>query len=368
LPLGNHFRTTTQSQEDSMSLIKSTLDAYAASIEKTWGHDRSNTVGGSEIGACARKVFWIKNENDPEYSVPRDPEYVDSYGARLRGIVMEDHFWEPALRKRFGKRLLFAGKEQRTFSKGFLSATPDGMLIDLTKTEQAEIGIDADCVVCESKSHDPRTNLNEAKAENIYQAQVQMGLVRETTKFMPTHAIISYTDASFWSDVKEFVVAFDPAIYQAAQDRARLVMTAKDVSETQPEGWIAGGKECNYCPFTKPCGVERRNLPFQQEPVDPQFVAEMTDMAREYRRLENNSDFAGTAVRLQAESIKARLREKGVTKIPGVLSWSPVKGRNGYDNKAIKQAALDAGVDIEQFATHGETSDRLVIQVGADPA
>ena len=349
-----------------MGLIAETLNRYAQTQTVTFKHDRKQTVGASEIGQCARKVFWLKNEDDPEYAVPRDPEYIETWGARMRGTVFENAFWEPALRARFGDKLLFAGKDQRTFHKGFLTATPDGMLVNLTDEQQCEIGVETECVLVECKTADPRTNLNEAKAENIYQAQVQMGLVRETTRHKPTHAIISYTDASFWSDVREFVIPFDFTVYTVAQDRARRVMTAKDVSETQPEGWIAGGKECNYCPFTRPCGVERRNLPFQSGPIDPQFAAEMTDMAREYRRLENDSDMAGHYLRALAEKIKARLREKGVTKIPGVLTWSPVKARNGYDNKAIKQAAIDAGVDIEQFATQTEASDRLVIQVGAE--
>jgi len=38
------------------------------------------------------------------------------------------------------------------------------------------------------------------------------------------------------------------------------------------------------------------------------------------------------------------LREKGVRKIPGVVSWSSVKGRNGYDNKAVKEAAIAAAL------------------------
>jgi hypothetical protein len=45
------------------------------------------------------------------------------------------------------------------------------------------------------------------------------------------------------------------------------------------------------------------------------------------------------------------------------LSWSEVKGRQSYDNKAIKQAAIDAGIDVEQFSTVGEKTDRLLIQI-----
>jgi hypothetical protein len=66
-------------------------------------------------------------------------------------------------------------------------------------------------------------------------------------------------------------------------------------------------------------------------------------------------------VRALQDKIKTRLRETGFTKIPGVLEWTPVKGRSGYDNSAIKQLAVDAGLDVEQFKTTGEPTDRLTV-------
>jgi hypothetical protein len=345
-------------------LIKQTLDAYAAGIDKVWTHERSNTVGASEVGQCARKTYWLKNEGDHKHRAPRDPDYVETWGARMRGTVFEDHFWEPALRKRFGKRLLFAGKYQKTFVSDFLSATPDGMITNLTAEERSDIGTGADCVMVECKTADPRTNLTAAKPQNIFQTQVQMGLIREQTQYKPTHSVLSYTDASFWSDVKEFVIAFDQDLYDTAKHRAMTIQTATSVDETQPEGWIAGGAECNYCPFTIACGVQRRNLPFADNTdIDPQFAAEMKDMALSLRAMENSRDTLDSDLRAAQDQIKKRLREKGVRKIPGVLSWSSVKGREGYDNKLIKQAAIDAGIDIDQFKTFGEPGDRLVITV-----
>jgi hypothetical protein len=345
--------------------IKQALDNHVNSGRKKFSHDRSQTAGGSEIGQCVRKIFWLKSEGDPVHGVARDPEYTDSWGARIRGTVFEDAFWEPALRASYGIRLKFAGKQQRTFTNGFLSATPDGLIVELTEKEKAEIGTKADCVNVECKTADPRTNLAEAKSANVFQVQVQMGLVRDNTPYKPTHCILSYTDASFWSEVKEFVIAFDPKIYQIAKQRAMLIMTATDVAEVKPEGWIAGGKECNYCPFTKACGIERRNLPFQDEDVDPQFAAEMRELAITYRDLEQFSEKADAALRQTQVVIKSRLRAKGVRKIPGVLNWSQVKARGSYDAKAIREAAIAAGIDVEQFATVGEPSDRLAILIGS---
>ena len=346
-------------------IIADTLDRYAKSTSRIFSHDRLNTVGASEIGQCVRKIFWFKNEGDAKYGAPRDPEYVDSWGARMRGTVIEDAFWEPAMRARFGERLRYAGKQQRTFVKDFLSATPDGLVYDLTDQERFLIELDTDCITLECKSADPRTNLAEAKQANVYQTQVQMGLLREMTDYQPTHSILSYIDASFWNEVREFTIAFDPKIYEIAKTRATLIMTATSIAEVPPEGWIAGGRECNYCPFTKACGIERRNLPFQDvgPEVDPQFKAEVLDMALTLRGYEKDRDEFDKLVREWQTAIKNRLREKGVKKIPGVLSWSEVKGRQSFDNKALREAAIAAGVDVEQFSTVGDPTDRLLIQI-----
>jgi hypothetical protein len=347
------------------SIISNTLDAYARSASKVWSHDRLNTVGASEVGQCARKVYWLKNEDDPKYRAPRDPDFVETWGARVRGTVIEDAFWQPAMKAKFGDRLLYSGKDQKTFVSDFLSATPDGVVVDLTDEEKREIGVDTDCVTLECKSADPRTNLAEAKSANIFQTQVQMGLIRELTPLRPTHSVLSYIDASFWNEVREFVIPFNETSYEVAKERATLIMTATSIAEVKPEGWIAGGRECNYCPFTIACGIERRNLPFQDvgPPVEPQFVAEMTDLARELRDAKRERDMDEALIRDLETDIKTRLREKGVKKIPGVLSWSEVKGRQAYDNKALKQAAIEAGVDVEQFSTVGEKTDRLLIQI-----
>jgi len=45
------------------------------------------------------------------------------------------------------------------------------------------------------------------------------------------------------------------------------------------------------------------------------------------------------------------------------LIWSAVKGRPSYDMKAIREAAAAAGIDLAQFETTGQASDRLEIRV-----
>lgn len=333
-------------------IVANALHSYAIGQNKVWSADRSQTVGASEVGQCARKVFWLKNEGDPQHAVPRDPGYVDSWGARMRGTVFEDQFWVPAMRAAYGDRLLYAGTEQQTLIKGFLSATPDGLITKLD---------DGRCVTVECKTADPRTNLTEAKAENVYQTHVQMGLLRELTPHKPTHSILSYTDASFWSEVKEFEIEFDPQIYATAHARAATIMTATSASELKPEGWIAGGRECDYCPFNGACGLARRTVPDGVASIDPQFKAEATDLARRIQRLQSEGQETEVALRAAQEELKERLRAKGVRKIDKVLTWSSVKGRPSYDNKAIREALANCGIDVEQFSRVGEPTDRLQI-------
>lgn len=343
-------------------MIKEALHQWVSTQSRSWAHDRSQTVGASEVGQCARRVFWSKNEGDPKYGAPRDPGHEDSWGGTFRGTVMENELWVPAMRARFGERLLFAGDDQQTLVQGFISATPDGLITDLKEGEHATLPART-CVTAECKTADPRTNLSEAKAENVYQTHIQIGLIRELTHYRPTHSILSYIDASFWNEVVEFVVPFDPQIFAAGQKRAAMIMTATHASELKPEGWIAGGRECEYCPFTKACGIQRRSVPDNDAKPDPQFAAEMTDLARAAKRWEDERDASEKRLREVQQDMRDRLRAKGVRKIPGVVSWSSVKGRQSYDNKAIREAAEAAGIDIEQFSTVGEATDRLTISV-----
>jgi hypothetical protein len=68
-------------------------------------------------------------------------------------------------------------------------------------------------------------------------------------------------------------------------------------------------------------------------------------------------------VRGIAEKIKERLRDRGIRKIKGIVSWSPQKGRISYDMPALRDEALKKGIDVEAFSTVGEPSDRLQVLI-----
>jgi hypothetical protein len=107
-------RTTTIARDGGP--VASALAAFAAGSARTFD-GRAQSVGASEIGQCARKIFYLKNEGS-EFGAARDPDYVDSWGAIVRGSTFESAFFVPALRARYGDRLRYAGDEQRTLAAG----------------------------------------------------------------------------------------------------------------------------------------------------------------------------------------------------------------------------------------------------------
>jgi hypothetical protein len=350
-------------------MIREALATYANATRNS-DRRRASTVGASEIGQCIRKIFYAKNADDPLYAIRRDVGYVDSWGAQQRGVAFEQSFWVPGLRAKYGPQLKFAGGEQRSFESGFLSATPDALLTEVPANILAELGvpdIESDCVLLEAKTVDPRVKLDGPKPEHRYQVIVQLGLVRETTQFAPRYAVISYADASFWSEITEFAVAFDPDVYETAKRRAAKLMTAHSASELPPEGWIAGGHECKYCPFVTACGVARHAVPeVSNAAIDPQFVTEARDLAREAKHHQGAVVAAETQLRNVQHEIRERLRAKGLRRVAGddfSIIWPPVKGRQSFDVRALKAAAIAAGVDVAQFETIGEPTDRLDVRV-----
>jgi hypothetical protein len=352
-------------------MITNALDMYARSIARIF-EDRANTVGSSDVGKCARQVFFLKNEGDADYGTPRNPDFVDRWGATQRGSIYETHVWEPALRARYGERLLFAGNQQQTFALDFLSGTPDGLLIDLDPGVLALLGVpdiggDGSLLV-ECKTVDPRVKLDGPKPEHVYQVQVGLGLIHTLTPHRPEWALISCSDASFWDLVLEFPVRRDPKIFEAARQRATKIMTATAAEQLAPEGYIAGAGECDYCPFSRACGILRHAVPTgpQPEPLDQQFVSEIADLAREIKDRRATVETAATVARALENQLKERLRSKGVRRVVGdgiAVTWSSVRGRPAFNDKAIREAAAEAGVDLAQYEVVGEPTDRLTIRV-----
>lgn len=356
-------------------LMKPAMHTYAnAQIQKYLGKgktQRRQYVGASEIGLCARRIFFAK-----EYMRhPIDTKHSDSenWGASRRGVTFERHFWLPAMRARYGDNLLYAGPQQRSMKYGTLRATPDGLLINQPRDALKAFGIKdigpSGEIAVECKTIDPRIPLQIAKPEHEFQTQVQLGLFHKTTDHRPLYAVISYTNASFFDDVTEFVFKYDPEILDGAMKRAGHILSAKDAGSVRAEGWIEGGKECEWCPFKQPCDAIR--LPrgeLVRVPVSKLDTRSSTELERlgvaERKVAASISSLEKDHRNLQ-EEIKEKLRsldlrafdEGGSIKI----IWSPVKGRPSYNMPELREAAAKLGLNIQKYETVGQPTDRLMV-------
>ena len=72
-------------------MIAEALAEYAKATARNF-LGRENSVGASEVGQCARKIFFAKNVGDSVYGAACDEDYADPWGATLRGRLFEDHF------------------------------------------------------------------------------------------------------------------------------------------------------------------------------------------------------------------------------------------------------------------------------------
>ena len=106
------------------------LNEYVETNKKVFSTDRSQTVGASEIGQCERKIAAFKLEGTGGSEIMRDPDYKDSWGARERGNLIENHLMVPAIKAKYGELAQLTGQEQHSFVSDFLSCTPDCLIDD----------------------------------------------------------------------------------------------------------------------------------------------------------------------------------------------------------------------------------------------
>jgi hypothetical protein len=277
--------------------------------------DRTHTVGASEIGQCSRQT-WFRKQGVVE-------ERDTGWGFGERGHVVEA--WAV-------DRLRAAGVPiehvQRRVVRGFLSATVDFVL----NGEPVDI-----------KSFDPRkTRVPEPK--NYLQSQVQSGLLDA-----PRGHLLAI-NASDYSDIREVAVDHDPALFTSLQTRAREIMTGP---MPVPEGRIAGGDECEWCPFWSAClgpPVDGRGHLKDEERT------KLEELADEVRAAKAEAKVIDARIAKSREQIRAILRAADVRKVPGLVRIHRT-ARTQLDTEALEAA----GIDLTPYRRPGRVSEVVTV-------
>lgn len=228
---------------------------YAKVSKTEFAHDRSKTVGASEIAQCARKIAMKKQ------GVAQDEDHVDDPGFAVRGNIIEDHWAVPVLKhaiEKVGGKLLWATQgEQTTFEwkKKHASCTPDGMFTGVPRDWLAACGVKK-CspeLVSEIKSIDPRIAPDKLpKAGHAEQAHFGVGMIRAATDYKPEYALLTYWNCSKLTDHWPLVIKFNEAYFERQLVKAKKIITTP-WKKLPAEGKIAGGYQCGMCEFQRTC-------------------------------------------------------------------------------------------------------------------
>jgi hypothetical protein len=345
------------------------FQAFSDANEKEWKYNRDLSLGASEVFACMRKAFFKKFGYEP------DDGYEADWGAAKRGDIIENYFAVPAVNAVLegDAELIYAGEEQETLKVGRLSATPDGLVINadrdaLSSLPNGEAVMDmlSDCFVTEFKSFDPRSNIKEAKPLHVGQVQVQLGLIHELTEYRPEYGLVIYFNASFFSDIRIFVVKRDPAIYANAVKRSKIVYATKEPKELMAEGKISG--DCTYCEFTQECALAQGELmPAKKQKIaDQEVIDRLKLLAERQKALDQMEKDAKADKKIAEEEIKELLRKhdtKGVGEEAFTISMSWINGKKSLDVLALTADLIDAGLNIEDYQKEGNGYERLMVKL-----
>jgi CRISPR/Cas system-associated exonuclease Cas4 (RecB family) len=230
---------------EKVSVLAPLLDYAVQQKVQTWptfdgkNLDRSRYVSASEIGYCARRVWFSKN-------LPL-AEGKFSWGFAERGHGHEAWIVGKLNSVETEYKWMLTGSEQVSVYHGYQSGTPDGLY-----------SVNGKNVVVDFKSVDPRTNLsNLPKKQHIWQVVQNADLIEACFDMPVDGALLAYSDASDFSKITEYY--FDLTSPNAGElmiwleRRAEQIMTTSRAGDVEPEGLYDGG--CKTCPFGGQCSA-----------------------------------------------------------------------------------------------------------------
>jgi hypothetical protein len=350
--------------------FKALFDAYIAENQKNWEHDRSTTAGASEVFNCMRQLVLEKRHE--EFGATPDPDYEMDWGATHRGDLIENFFFVPALRfalpALLGLTIEYSGDAQKTLKLNRASATPDGLITGIppgpVTIRCGDIVVDlpkvtTGCISIEFKSIDPRANLEEERAKHHGQVQMGMGILNETTEFKPQFSVILYANASFLSDLKPFVVEFDPGVYAAGKMRAEKVWTFEKITDAPPEGRMHKG--CDYCRWRNACGAAILSQWAETKPTStPEQLAACTPHIMAYMDAKKAAEAAELVFEQAKQALKDAMYAQKTRTLKAdnfTVSWQTVRPTM----KPSITAMREAGVDLSPYMRETAGYDKVVV-------
>lgn len=327
--------------------------------QRTWSHDRSQSLGASETFACIRRGWFEKFMPEAKVQSP--------LGMAERGNIIEKHFVVPTLQRIFGaEKCLYMGDDQESFVFGRASATPDGLLIEQPLDLLVEHGVpslETPELVLEVKSFDPRTNIHEEKTIHHGQAQMQLGMYHALTDYRPEWATVLYVNANDLEDVRPFPLRRNPKVFEAGVKRANKVFDTTDPYDLPAEG--AYTDQCKHCPYTQTCrDAEIKHWPSDTKHQPPEIVDHFRHLVDDFISHRDAENAAKAEKKKTEEEIKRSLSRVGTRMLDDPtfkVSYSKLEGRDSVDQDALGAFLKEHNKTIEDFHRAGGEYTRLTV-------
>jgi len=338
--------------------IKEKFALAIKSRQRVWSHNRNDWLGASETFTCLRRAYLIRNSTDHAEM---------SLGAAERGNVMEKHFVVPCLQQIFGtENVLYASDDQESFKFIQNSVTPDALIVNVARDFFADDGLpdlEADCFVAEIKSFDPRKTVLEAEYQHAGQAQIQLHGFNTLTKYRPVWAVIFYVNASFYDDVRVFFVRYDPAVFEQAVERAKLLYETKDASDLLPEGVYLG--TCGYCPVAHLCNdADVKSVSEFRKPVDVAVLPELESFLMQGLVVREDMKALKKAKEENDHAIRQLLKAQGTNHgeiDEATVTVSVEDGKESLDKDALDSFLRQHNKTTKDFRKTGADFTKLLI-------
>jgi hypothetical protein len=359
------------SMTDDRSSVEAAFAEFGRLGKTAFGHNRSLTIGASEIGRCARATAKRKLGHKP------DPYYDDNNGFAKRGDLLENGFTAQATKywvESLGGKLLHAGQSnQITLKAAPLSATPDGLAINMPRDCLSEFGVvdigESRSLVVEMKSIDTMYKKEKLpKQEHVPQTLQQIGLIRHSKviKHMPECGVVMYVNASNVYDVVTVPVAWSQHNFDSLVVRGKQLLACKDPDKLAPEGAIAGGRECRTCEFANQCTGFTPWVHTAKKKPSPAVIKKVSTHVLVAKRAMVSLEVASKVAAETEAELYGLLNQAGTSFIQlpdGTTVYTQkVAPQLRMDTKALVAAAKAKGIDTDSFKKETKAGTKLTIQ------
>ncbi len=219
-----------------LNFIKNGLDNTDSGLG-----DRSKYIGSSDIGQCFKKSYLSKTIGE-EHSLKQ--LLIFQRGHIAEGIIRDGLSNNPQAKIDFKEQVEVEGKDDISFIKTHID-----FVVDFPKEK----------LVIECKTISSPLPNNKPRESWLYQVQLQMALLKQTTNKNVRGKIVAFNLNS--GEALEFDVDFNQSLCDIAIKRAKSLWQSVQ-SKTEPDGEV--GDLCAYCPFKGKCNTLRKsaeNLP-----------------------------------------------------------------------------------------------------------